>query len=285
MNAGARCGLSVSGLFLAASLSLACSAVSIRATRNPTFPGAIPPPHVIVIVEGRPGPQYSLPLEKYLNRELQKNGISPAIRILTDADYNEDQVIKSLAQTANGLTLIVPTGGTTYLGTYKEILYDVRVFSITKGVEPKLTAVWRGRVDTTSGAFGFQVDARLEKFAMDLVGRLIGDGVLAGTAGGAGPANETRPAAGGPSAAAEPMTYGGGDGTSCAQAILVHAHSEMAGGRAEYDWIGVRYPGYQREMQALIRCNDRPADKLRIRTADGQEVEIFFDISEFFGQR
>lgn len=285
MNSGARCGLSVSGLFLAATLSLACSTVSIRATRNPTFPGAIPPPHVLVIVEGRPGPQYSRPLEKYLNRELQKNGISPTIRILTDADYNEAQIVKSLAQAANGLALIVPTGGTAYLGTYKEILYDVRVFSIAKGVEPKLTAVWRARVDTTSGAFGFQVDARLEKFAMDLVGRLIGDGVLAGTASGTGPANETRPAAGGPSAAERPMTYGGGDGTSCAQAVIVHAHSEMAGGRAEYDWIGARHPGYQREMQSLIRCNDRPADKLRIRTAGGHEAEIFFDISEYFGQR
>lgn len=284
MSSGARRGLSVAGIFWAATLSLACSTVSIRATRNPTFAGAIPPPHVIVIVEGRPGPEYSRPLEKYLNRELQKNGISPTIRILTDADYNEDQVVKGLAQTANGLALIVPTGGTTYLGTYKEILYDVRVFSITKGPELKSTTVWRGRVDTSSGAFGFQVDARLERFAMDLVGRLIGDGVLAGTASGTGPANETRPAAGGGNVAAQPMTYGGGDGTSCAQAILVHAHSEMAGARAEYDWIGARYPGYQREMQALTRCNDRPADQLRIRTADGHEAEIFFDISEYFGQ-
>jgi hypothetical protein len=29
---------------------------------------------------------------------------------------------------------------------------------------------------------------------------------------------------------------------------------------------------------------DRPADKLRIRTADGHEVEIFFDVSEYFGR-
>ena len=285
MSSRACFGLSVSGLFLAATLSLACSTVSIRATRNPTFPGAIPPPPVIVIVEGRPGPEYSRPLERYLNRELQKNGLSPTIRVLTDADYNEEQILKSLAQTANGMALIVPTGGTTYRGTYKEILYDVRVYSITKGPEPKLTAVWRARVDTTSGAFGFQVDARLERFAMDLVGRLINDGVLAGTASGTGPANETRPATGGGNLAEQPMTYGGGDGTSCAQAIIVHVHSEMAGVRAEYDWIGARYPGYQRDIQALIRCNERPADKLRIRTADGHEVEIFFDISEYFGQR
>ena len=78
--------------------------------------------------------------------------------------------------------------------------------------------------------------------------------------------------------------YGGGDGTSCAQAVVVHARNEMAGVRAEYDWIAARYPGYKRGMQSLIRCNGRPADQLGIRTADGQELEVFFDISEYFGQ-
>jgi len=37
-------------------------------------------------------------------------------------------------------------------------------------------------------------------------------------------------------------------------------------------------------MRSLIRCNGRPADQLRIRTADGQELEVFFDISEYFGR-
>ena len=78
--------------------------------------------------------------------------------------------------------------------------------------------------------------------------------------------------------------YGGGDGSSCAQAVVVHAHSEFEGGRAEYAWIAAKYPGYQRGMQALMRCNGRPADQLRIRTAEGREVDIFFDISEYFGR-
>ena len=166
-------------LVLAAALSLACPSVSIDAARNPKYPGPIPPPPAVVIVEGRPGPDYSRPLEKYLNREFGKNGITPTIRVLSDADYDEAEVLKSLEPTANALVLIIPTGGVIYQGTYKEIFYDVRAFLITRAPEPKTTAVWRARVDTNSGALGVQVDARLEKFATELVGRLTGDGVLA----------------------------------------------------------------------------------------------------------
>jgi hypothetical protein len=86
------------------------------------------------------------------------------------------------------------------------------------------------------------------------------------------------------SGAGSAAAYGAGDGASCEQAVVVHAPTEMAGTRAEYDWIAARYPGYHRDRQALIRCNGRPADQLRIRTAAGQEVEIFFDISEYFGR-
>jgi hypothetical protein len=83
---------------------------------------------------------------------------------------------------------------------------------------------------------------------------------------------------------ANETTYGGGDGTSCAQAVVVHARSEFAGGRAEYSWIAARYRGYHRGMQSLIQCNGRPADQLTIHTADGREVDVFFDISEYFGR-
>jgi len=36
------------------------------------------------------------------------------------------------------------------------------------------------------------------------------------------------------------MDCGGGDGTSYAQAVVVHARNEMAGTRAEYDRIAAR---------------------------------------------
>jgi hypothetical protein len=83
---------------------------------------------------------------------------------------------------------------------------------------------------------------------------------------------------------ANASTYGGGDGTSCIQAVVIHAQSERSGAPAEYAWLAGRYPGYQREMQALMQCNGHMADQLRIRTAEGREVDVFFDISEYFGR-
>ena len=92
-----------------------------------------------------------------------------------------------------------------------------------------------------------------------------------------------RPPARATAGAAASTAYGGGDGSSCAQAVVVHATNEMAGVRAEYGWIADKYPGYERGAQALIQCNDRPADKIHVRTADGRELELFFDISQYFG--
>ncbi len=87
-----------------------------------------------------------------------------------------------------------------------------------------------------------------------------------------------------PAAGSQTMKYGDGDGSSCAEAVIVHERNEIAGGRAEYAWMAAKYPGYRRGMQSLIRCNDKPADRIRIRTADGQELDVFFDISEYFGR-
>ena len=107
------------------------------------------------------------------------------------------------------------------------------------------------------------------------------------TLGGCATSNEAKPAqpppAGGGDLASQPMTYGTGDGTSCAQAVVIHAKDEFSGVRAEYVWIAARYPGYEKKMQALTNCNGRPADEIGIRTADGQEVKVYFDISEYFG--
>jgi hypothetical protein len=81
----------------------------------------------------------------------------------------------------------------------------------------------------------------------------------------------------------ETMTFGGGDGTSCAQAVVVHARNEMEGVGAEYQWLAITYPGYARQQQALTTCGDKKADVLTIRTADGRTVDVTFDISEYFG--
>ncbi len=78
--------------------------------------------------------------------------------------------------------------------------------------------------------------------------------------------------------------YSGGDGLSCESAVVVHASDTLAGVQAEYAWVRAHYPGYQKGGQALTECGDKPADRLDIRTADGKEVSLYFDISNFFGK-
>jgi hypothetical protein len=80
------------------------------------------------------------------------------------------------------------------------------------------------------------------------------------------------------------VSFSGGKGTSCADAVVVHAPNEMTGVPAEYVWLDQHYPGYTRKMQALIQCGSRPADQLSITTADGKDIEVFFDIGEYFGK-
>jgi hypothetical protein len=83
----------------------------------------------------------------------------------------------------------------------------------------------------------------------------------------------------------EPMHYGGGDGSSCDQAVVIRESTQLSGVAAEYDWLKTRYPGYARGLQSLERCGERPVDRIHIRTVEGREMDVFFDISAFFDSR
>ena len=102
------------------------------------------------------------------------------------------------------------------------------------------------------------------------------------------PAASTTAEETGPSVTPEPTVRGNGeqegDGSSCDQAVVIHADNESEGVRAEYAWLEQHYPGYQRKSQALIQCGERPADQLSIVTADGESIDVYFDISEYFGK-
>jgi hypothetical protein len=81
------------------------------------------------------------------------------------------------------------------------------------------------------------------------------------------------------------ITFGGGDGVDCARRVIIQgAQNEQAGVGAEYAWLRAKYPGYRRGLQALTKCDGKPADKLSIQTAAGQALDIYFDISGFFGK-
>jgi len=69
------------------------------------------------------------------------------------------------------------------------------------------------------------------------------------------------------------VKYSGGDGSSCDRAVII----------AEYVWLDREFPGHSKRLQSLGSCANRPADFLKIVTLDGREIEVVFDISNFFG--
>ena len=74
------------------------------------------------------------------------------------------------------------------------------------------------------------------------------------------------------------------DGTSYAKAIIIEEKSEMAGVAAEYTWLGQHYPGYKSEGQALESVGKISYDVLTIKTHGGEELKVYFDISNYLGK-
>ena len=80
------------------------------------------------------------------------------------------------------------------------------------------------------------------------------------------------------------VTFGGGDGSSFARAIVVHARGELSGVPAEYAYIRARYPGYRFIMQQLVFHGRRSYDLMTFKSADGKKHLLYFDITEYFGK-
>jgi hypothetical protein len=81
------------------------------------------------------------------------------------------------------------------------------------------------------------------------------------------------------------VSFQGGDGLSCETRVLVRgATGEQQGIAAEYAWLRSRYPGYKLKAQSLTDCQKAAVDRMDITTAQGKEVTVNFDISDFFGK-
>jgi hypothetical protein len=78
------------------------------------------------------------------------------------------------------------------------------------------------------------------------------------------------------------VTYAGGDGSSFEQAVILVGATLLSGPRAEHDFIGRRYPGYEFHKQSLKEQNGRTYDALEFMTADGEIKTMYFDISGYF---
>jgi len=75
-----------------------------------------------------------------------------------------------------------------------------------------------------------------------------------------------------------------GDGSSPEHAVdLSAAHSEGQGIRAERDWLNRHYPGAQVKSQSLL-SGPPVMDLIRISLPSGEERDVYFDISSYFGK-
>jgi hypothetical protein len=74
------------------------------------------------------------------------------------------------------------------------------------------------------------------------------------------------------------------DGSSYEKAIVIREKKEEEGGKAEYSWIKKKYPGSRPHKQSLNFKDKKSYDIIYITTADGNEVAVYFDISNFFGK-
>lgn len=86
------------------------------------------------------------------------------------------------------------------------------------------------------------------------------------------------------SASTANVTFSGGDGTSCDDAVVVvGAANEREGVKAEYEWIARKYPGFKRGGQGMGNCKFI-ADVIDITTASGEAKRVYFNISGFYGK-
>jgi len=74
------------------------------------------------------------------------------------------------------------------------------------------------------------------------------------------------------------------DGSSFEKAIVIKEEHETPGIHAEYAWIRNKYPGSKTNGQALSYHDKKPYDIINITTADNTKIEVYFDISNFYGK-
>jgi uncharacterized lipoprotein NlpE involved in copper resistance len=74
------------------------------------------------------------------------------------------------------------------------------------------------------------------------------------------------------------------DGSTIEKAIIINVKTEEDGTNFEYSWIRQHHPGYRMLQQALLFCKKIPYDRIDILDRQGNRVEIYFNISEYFGK-
>jgi hypothetical protein len=83
------------------------------------------------------------------------------------------------------------------------------------------------------------------------------------------------------------IRFGGGDGSSMKAAIVIlGAKGERDGTAAEYKYLDLLMPDVSHTVrgQALLEDNGRSYDRLDVEMAGGKSMNVFFDITDYFGK-
>ena len=81
------------------------------------------------------------------------------------------------------------------------------------------------------------------------------------------------------------IRYEGGDGSGVEKAVIIKgAKNSQAGVGAEYSYLKKTFPGYKLRQQSLQGKGGKRYDVLAITTKEGKDIDVFFDISDFFGK-
>jgi hypothetical protein len=83
------------------------------------------------------------------------------------------------------------------------------------------------------------------------------------------------------------IRFAGGDGSSMKAAILIlGAKGERDGTAAEYKYLDLLMPDVSHTVrgQALLEDNGRSFDRLDVEMAGGKSMNVFFDITDYFGK-
>jgi len=73
------------------------------------------------------------------------------------------------------------------------------------------------------------------------------------------------------------------DGLSYEKAAIINENISYKGVSAEYKWLKQNYAGYRIIDQKISFFDNKPYDIFTIKTKEGEEKNIYFNISAFFG--
>ena len=81
------------------------------------------------------------------------------------------------------------------------------------------------------------------------------------------------------------IQYKGGNGSSKGQAIIIlGAESELEGVDAEFEFIQRLYSDFELDSQTFLGEENKKYDILTVKLSDGTKIDVWFDISDFYGR-